>query len=162
MALSSSQVRRVISAARTLSTIAPAEYVEDFIAGVLGLNPMEIADYFPQPDPEGEMAKAVAHLSREREIILRDECAIPEFAVFLDPVGGERWQIAGFNTYLASKGFDASFTNRLRHHRNIRTALRRLRQGRQLELLAAAVMNASVDYGEATKASGDQGIDAVG
>jgi hypothetical protein len=66
------------------------------------------------------------------------------------------------DTTLASKPVDTKLRGRLAHHREIRTALRRMRNGHDLEALAAAIMKSKCGYGEATRGSGDQGIDAIG
>jgi hypothetical protein len=102
----------------------------------------------------------VAHLTKEREKILRDECQVPEFAVYQDAQSIPH--VAGFDTYLATKNLDARMRGRLAHHQAIRTILRRMQRGHNLEALAAAIMNAHCGYGEATRGSGDQGIDAIG
>src|SRR5882724_6787941 len=160
MALSRLEVRQIATASRAIALDAVAEPFESFVGRSLGWNAIQQATNFPQPDPMGELAKAVAHITREREIILRDECAIPTFAVFTGLAGTP--QISGFSNYLQTKGFAVPFLDRFAQHAAIRGALRRLRQGYQLELLAAAIMDTHCDYGEATRGSGDQGIDAVG
>jgi len=134
--------------------------VEDFLSGVLGLNAVQRGQYFPNPDPTGLLEIAVGHLTEQRERILRDECSVPEFAVYQD--AHKVHYVAGFDTFLAAKKVDARLRGRLAHHRVIRTALRRMQNGHDLEALAAAIMNVECDYGEATRGSGDQGIDAIG
>lgn len=160
MALSAQEVRRIITAARRLPLNAPSVRVEDFMSGILALNPVQRGLYFPDPDPTGLLGIAVAYLTQERERILRDECHVPEFAVYQD--ANKNRFISGFDTYLATRNIGAKLRGRLLHHRAIRTALRRMQNGNDLEALAAAVMNVQCDYGEATRGSGDQGIDAIG
>lgn len=160
MPLSRTEVRQIVTAAKAIAFDAASEAFENFVGRILGWNPIEQAARFPQPDPAGELATAVAHVTREREIILRDECAVPSFAVFKNPAGAP--QIGGFSNYLQTKGLPAPFLERIAQHAAVRTALRRLRQGHHLELLAAAIMDSHCDYGEATRGSGDQGIDAIG
>jgi hypothetical protein len=139
---------------------APAVRAEDFLSGVLGLNAVQRGQYFPNPDPTGLLEIAVSHLTLKRENILQEECSIPSYAVYKD--GQNNHQIAGFDTYLATKNVDAVIRGRLARHRTIRNALRRLQDGHYLEALAAAIMNAECEFGEATRGSGDQGIDAIG
>ena len=115
--------------------------------------------YFPNPDPKGLLAIEVAHLTAERENILRDECMVPTFAVY-DDRGVPH--ISGLSTYLFGKGYDARFIGRLSHHEVVRTALRALERGHHLEALAAAIMKQNFVTGEATQGSGDEGIDALG
>jgi hypothetical protein len=160
MALTAQETRRVIAATRQLPTIHPQERVEDFIGNILTLNQAQLAAYFPNPDPTSSLQTAVAELTSERERLLRDECVVPDFAVYQDV--HKTFHIAGLHTYLTTKGVPARLLGRLAHHRVIRTALRRMGDGHNLEALAAAIMNASCDYGEATRGSGDQGIDAIG
>jgi hypothetical protein len=160
MALTAQETRQVLTSARQLTLDAPAERVEVFISRVLGLNPIQQAAYFPGPDPKGLLALAIADLTGKREGILRDEGAIPSFAVYEDNLG--IFHVAGLATYLESTGFDAAFRGRLSQHEQIRGALRRLRQGQDLEALAAAIMKEHYGQGEATRGSRDQGIDAIG
>jgi hypothetical protein len=160
MALSKQEVRQVIAAIRNLRLDAPILRVEDFIGSVLRLNPIQQAQYFPSSDPTGLLEIAVAHLTEERERILRDDCNIPDFAVFQDVQ--KHPCIAGLDTYLAFQTVDAKLRSRLLNHRNIRRALRRIGPGHNLEAVAAAIMNVECDYGVATRGSGDQGIDAIG
>jgi hypothetical protein len=160
MALSTQEIRQIVAAVRLLPINAAAVRVEDFICNTLGLNPAQRLAYFPNPDPIGHLEIATAYLTEERERILRDECAIPDFAIYKD--GQSNFCVSGFDTYLASKGVDVNLRGRLAHHRNIRTTLRRVRNGHDLEAVAAAIMNVECDYGEATRGSGDQGIDAIG
>ncbi len=160
MVLSALEVRQIIATARQRPLNAPSVRVEDFISGILGLNAVQRGQYFPSPDPTGLLGIAVAHLTEERESILRDESLVPEFAVYQDV--HKTHYISGLDTYLATKNVDTKLRGRLAHHRTIRTALRRMRNGHDLEALAAAIMNIECDYGEATRGSGDQGIDAIG
>lgn len=160
MSLSPKETVQTLMAARQLPLNAPAERVEDFISQVLNLNPIQQAEYFPGPDPQGLLAVAVANLTGDRERVLRVECAIPTFAVYEDNLGV--YEIAGLSTYLRSKGYDDEFLGRLAHHEQIGVTLRRLERGQHLEALAAAVMYKDLGYGEATQGTGDQGIDAIG
>ncbi len=160
MALSAQEVRQIIAAVRQLPSNAPSVRVEDFISQTLGLNPVQRGLYFPNPDPAGLLEIAVAHLTKKREKILRDECLVPEFTVYQD-VHSQHF-VSGFDTYLGIRNIAAKLRGRLAHHSVIRTALRRMKNGHDLEALAAAIMNVNCDYGEATRGSGDQGIDAIG
>jgi hypothetical protein len=160
MALSKQEVRQIITAVRQMPVDTLPARVEDFISQTLGLNAVQRGVYFPSPDPAGLLEVAIAHLTKEREKILRDECIIPTFAVYQDVNG--RHFVSGFNSYLASKNVDANLRGRLRQHSFVRMALRRMRNGHDLEAFAAAILDAKCDYGEATRGSGDQGIDAIG
>jgi hypothetical protein len=160
MALKRQEVIQIRTAVRALQSNEPAVRVETFISRALGLNPVQQAQYFPAPDPAGLLNLAVAHLTKEREKILRDECHIPDFIVYQD--ARNKPTVAGFGTYLTGLPIPAKARGRLAHHRDVRTALRRMRNGHDLEAVAAAVMNVHCDYGEATRGSGDQGIDAIG
>jgi len=160
MALSAQDVRKIKEAARQISIVAPAERVEVFVCRVLGLNAVQRTQYFPSPDPTGLMAIAVGHLTTERERILGVECNIPKFAVYHDALKIPK--TSGFSTYLEAKPVDAQLRGRLTHYQDVRAALMRLGDGHNLEALAAAIMQAECGYGEATRGSGDQGIDAVG
>jgi hypothetical protein len=160
MALSAQELEQIATAARQISSDAAVERLEDFVGRVLNLNAVQLADYFPKPDPTGQLAIALAEVTGSREAILRDECSIPSYVAFSDAL--EVPQVAGFHTFLQSRNCDERFLGRLRHHEEIRTALRRLERGHHLELLAAAIMNEHCKYGEATRGSGDQGIDAIG
>jgi hypothetical protein len=160
MALSPQEVRQIITAVRALPLNAPSVPVEDFIGGVLQLNMVQQAQYFPNPDPAGLLSVAVSRLTKNREKMLRYECQVPDFAVYED--AQKKPHVAGTDTYLTLKAVDPKLRGRLAHHKTIRTALRGMRVGHDLEALAAAIMNAHCDYGEATQGSGDQGIDAIG
>lgn len=160
MPLSAQEVRQVLTSARQLQIDAPTLRVEDFFVNVLGLNAVQRVAYFPSPDPNGFLALAVAHLTQERERLLREDSTVPGFAVFKDSLGN--FCIAGSDTYLATKNISAECRRRLAQHAVIRTVLRKIQNGHDLEALAAAIMSAQCDYGEATRGSGDQGIDAIG
>ena len=160
MELSAQEVRRIRTAAGQINLTHAPERVEDFIGRVLGLNPAQLAQYFPTPDPMGLMAIAVGHLTKERENILIGECRVPTFTVYNDAL--QVPQISGLSTYLSNKQVDPETVSRLSRHQEVRTALRRMGDGHNLEALAAAIMNGECDYGEATRGSGDQGIDAIG
>ena len=159
MSLSKSEIRQILQAVSQLPPSTPPVRVEEFISKTLGLNVAQRGQYFPSPDPHGLLDIAVAHLTNERERILRDDCLIPEFIVHKDKQNVN--YVSGFDAYLASQKADTVLRGRLAHHREIRTALRRIQNGHDLEALAAAIMNVLCDYGEATRGSGDQGIDAV-
>jgi hypothetical protein len=160
MSLTQQEVNQVLDSARNLALNAAAKRVEDFIGRSLGLNPFQQAQYFPDPDPNDLLAIAVARLTRQQEEILRNEAAVPTFAVYDNALGIP--SIAGLSTYLEFQGISNQFISRLSNHSEIRNALRSLRRGQHLEALAAAIMSAGCDSGEATRGSGDQGIDAIG
>lgn len=159
MSLSLAQRRQVLAAARGLPILSPTERVEDFIGGVLGLNPFQQGQYFPNPDPSGLLAIATGHLSAQRETILRDDCAVPTFVIH--DVGNVP-HISGLSTYLTSQAYPPKFTGRVSHHQTLRNTLRALQRGHHLESLAAAIMNSHFDTGEATQFSADEGIDVLG
>jgi hypothetical protein len=160
MRLSPRDVSQFLDFARRLPLDAPAERVEDWLSRILGLNPIQRAEYSPSPDPNALFAIAIAYHTEERERILREDCSIPAFAVYEDSLGV--YQIAGLSTYLRTKGHIEEFLGRLDHHKKIRAALRRLERGQHLEAIAAAIMREGCGYGEATQGSADQGIDAIG
>jgi hypothetical protein len=160
MGLSSSEMSATLKAARALKTDAPPISVEEFIGEVLTLNSVELAMRFPDPDPASALDIAVSELTNLRESILRDDCTIPNFVVFQD--AGGKYQIGGLSSYLASMNADATLIARLTHHLRIRKCLQELQDGHHLEAVAAAIMSGLYDYGEATRGSGDQGIDAIG
>jgi hypothetical protein len=92
--------------------------------------------------------------------MLRVNCVVPDFCVYIDIHG--KYQVSGLGTYLALKKVDIKLRTRLSKHKEIRAVLRRMRNGYHFEALAAAIMNSKLDFGEATKGSGDQGVDAIG
>ena len=92
--------------------------------------------------------------------MIRDHGNLPSYVAFSDLLKAPT--ISGVDTFLLGCGLDGALIGRLQHHKQIRTALRQLQKGHHLELLAAAIMNERCNYGEATKGSGDQGIDAIG
>jgi hypothetical protein len=160
MLLMARETGRVLASAQALTLTSPIERVESFISRLLGFNAIQQAQHFPSPDPGGLLAIAVANLTGAREAMLRDECVVPTFVVYEDALHVP--QIAGLSTYVNARGYDVEFQRRLAQHGQIRTALRSLERGQHLEALAAAIMNEHCDRGEATQASGDQGIDAIG
>ena len=148
------QVRR---SARNLSFDAPAVRVENFVSRELGLSAAQRASYL---DPDG-LAQIVAELSRQREEILSNDARLPGYVVYLDGVYNVS-RICGLFVYLRSRGVDDVLIARLRHHGDVRSQLVRMRTGHDLEALAAAMLDSLVSSGMATRASGDQGLDAVG
>jgi hypothetical protein len=164
MALSASQIAKVLSAARSLSMTAPPVTVEAFYGSILGLSSIELATLFPKPDPTGLGAVPVSHLTLEREIILRDKCDIPTFVIYESPTGVF---ISGVCAYYSGvkpipADYPLDFLNRLQQFRKIRNQLIGIAKGHNLEALAATLLAAACSYGEATRGSGDQGVDAVG
>src|SRR5258708_4740537 len=103
MLFTSQETSKFLKVARELPLNAPAERVEAFISRVLKLNAIQQGQHFPNPDPTGLLAIAVGSLTQSREKILRDDCALPTFAIYSDALGVS--QIGGFSTYLASKNF---------------------------------------------------------
>src|SRR6185369_1131955 len=88
------------------------------------------------------------------------DASVPTFMVYQDALKVPH--ISGLNTYLQSEGLPTPFRERLTKHVDVRSALLALRRGHHLEAVAAAIMNATCNYGEATRGAGDQGIDAIG
>lgn len=164
MALTASQMKLVASRARALPIDAPAMTVEAFYGSVLGLNALQLGALFPKPDVSGIGAIQISQLTLEREEILRDKCDIPSFVVYETPVG---FFICGLVTYYKSEkplpaDYPSDFLDRLQQSNKIRNQLINLDKGHNLEVLAAAILAVACTYGEATKGSGDQGIDAIG
>ncbi len=164
MVLKAAQIQKVLAAAKALSMNAPSVTVEAFYGSVLSLNPVELVELFPKPDPMGVGAISISRLTLAREEILRDKCELPSFVVYDTPAGP---CLSGICTYFLSvkvipSDYPADFLVRLRQHNKIRTQLLNIDKGQKLEALAAAVLSLACSYGEATKGSGDQGIDAIG
>ena len=160
MPLTPKETTAVLKAARSISISAPSERVEQFIGRALGLNAIIQSQYFPSPDPQGSLSVAISQLTKLREDILNTECTIPEYTVYYDAL--QVPHISGFSTYLAVINTDTTLRGRLAHYKLLETELRKIKQGHDLEAVAAAIMNVYCDYGEATQGSGDQGIDAIG
>lgn len=164
MTLTTSDIQRVIDSAYTLDVDAPIKSIEDFVGDVLGLNPVQRATAFPDPDPTGVGAITISRLTRAREELLRDKGQVPAFVIFHDKVAN-RTSICGIATYLRFKGLPSScppdFLLRIATHRSIRSALLEIDKGHKLELVAAAILSSACHFGEATKGSGDQGVDAI-
>lgn len=164
MALTKAEIATVLRAARAMPMTEPAVTVEDFYGTTLGLSPVLAGSLFPKPDPAGVGAILVSHLTLEREIILRDNCDVPSFVVYETPAG---FMISGLCTYYSSvkslpSDYPVDFVNRLQQSGKIRSQLIGIAKGHRLEALAAALLAVACTYGEATRGSGDQGIDAIG
>lgn len=163
MALTDGQISKVVGAARKIPIDAPETSVEDFYGVHLGLNQIQLAAALPDPDPNGEVAIAIGHLSLAREQMLRDRCEIAEFVVYSGANG--KSFISGLCTYLSKAGlpssYPADFLERVKKHKNIRAELLNIDKGHNLELVAAAILSGACSIGEATKGSGDQGVDAI-
>jgi hypothetical protein len=160
MTFTKKQINDLLKALRALPIDAPTQRVEDFAETVLHLSAVDKLEYFPSPDNQGLTAITVGQLTETRESILRDKVAIPEFAVYQDPA--KNWVVSGLLTYLHLKGAKNELLDRLKHHKDIRKALVTLKRGHDLEVLGAAILEKLCSYGEATRGSGDQGIDAIG
>lgn len=163
MTLTSAQLSTVLAAARALPLTAVSVTVESFFGAVLSLTTLELAAVFPDPDPQGIAAIAISELTNLRDEILREECEVPTFVIFDSPQG---FSIAGlcyyYDNIVSTSNYPANFTRRLTQYQKIRAELVGLDQGHKLETIAAAVLEAVCLKGEATKGSGDQGIDAFG
>lgn len=159
MALSQLEINRVIAAANSLPLDAPEVPIEDFFGSTLGLNAAQQAAAFPDPDPTAQGAIAISRLTHTREVLLREKCEVPNFVVYEG--GHKRTYIAGLCTYLL-KSHPPDFVERIRLHKQIRSELISIDKGHKLETVAAALLAAACVWGEATRGSGDQGIDAIG
>ncbi|MDO3517749.1 hypothetical protein [Ralstonia pseudosolanacearum] len=162
--LSQADIQQVIKQAKALNESAPEKPIEDFFGDVLSLNKIQRASAFPDPDKDGVAAINISHLTAARDSLLRDKGEVPPFVVFQKPPQNRTF-IAGLCTYLQSRslphGYPSDFIDRVTSHRAIRTELLQIDKGHKLELVAAAILAASCHYGEATRGSGDQGLDAV-
>lgn len=155
--LTKAEARAIARAARVLPLAAPQVRFEDFAASELGLSAAERMDYFPYPDPNGLVDKAVAVLTLDREEMLRDESIIPPFVVTRD-IAGAYW-VCGLVTYLQANSL-TSLSHRIAQHGAVRKALVSLERGRHLEALVAAILSRD-GTAHATRGSGDQGIDVI-
>ena len=164
MALTSENIKQVIEAACSLNINANPKKIENFFGDVLGLNAVQLAAAFPDPDPVGIGAIAIGHVTRARENLLRDKGQMPTFVIFQEKMGAQTF-ISGIAAYLTHKNLlndhPDDFLNRLATHKTIRSQLLKIDNGHKMELVAAAILSSACYYGEATRGSGDQGIDAV-
>jgi hypothetical protein len=158
--LSENQYQQVIQAFSTLDVHAQEELVEDFFTRVLALNPMERLAAFPSPDPQGIVDISISRLTEHQEQALTTECRIPAGVVFRTAAGS--WVVSGLASYLQVVGADQKLIERIQHHDSVRTEVLGYKQGHHLEAVAASILESMCGYGEATRGSGDQGIDAVG
>ncbi|CAD6876207.1 hypothetical protein [Methylomonas fluvii] len=165
MALSSTDIQRVIDVAYKLDIYTPQRPIEDFFGDVLGLNAIQRASEFPDPDPTGIGAISIGRLTLARDELLRDKGQVPAFVIYRDKTANRTF-ISGIAAYLSLKGLPADsppdFLKRIEKHQSIRKELLQIDKGHKLELVAAAILSRVCHYGEATKGSGDQGIDAIG
>jgi hypothetical protein len=163
MALTEADISVVVKAAKKLAIDAPEVSVESFYGSELNLSPVQLAAAFPDPDPGGEVAIAVSHLSLAREQMLRDKCEVAEFVVYSGVNGNS--VISGLCTYLSrmqlSGSYPSDFLERIKKHKNIRATLLNIDKGHDLEVVAAAILSEACFFGAATKGSGDQGVDAI-
>lgn len=158
MLLKVDELKIVTRELRKLAFDAPPQRIESFVSTALGLSPAEKIVLFPVGDDlEGLV---VGQLTEESEQILKRETSIPTFAIYEDAFG--TWTAAGFGTYLAQRKFKPDLIERLKNHKEIRKSLLSLAKGHDLEVLGAAILANYCDFGEATRGSGDQGIDAIG
>lgn len=155
MALTPHQTAQIVTAAKALGFDAPIERADDFAARVLGFNAFQRATHL---DPN-TIAGLIAKLSNLRVSVLQDNNRVPNYAMLDDGVGTT--SIAGLSTYLALH-HDVQLVRRFSQHVAIRDALVKLGQGQNLEALAAAIMHSLYGFGQATRGTGDQGIDSFG
>lgn len=162
MLLSPTQLATVNNAAASLPDDANELPLEEFMGSVLGLSVVEKASLMPDPDPKGIGAINVSEFTKARDLLVCDKGEVPSYVVY-KPKGQKHYFISGIAAYLSKVpgGHDPSFLERIKSREAVRRALRRLGQGHDLELVAAAVFSKACDYGQATAGSGDQGIDAV-
>lgn len=161
--LSKRQVSLVRAAVKALPMNATEERVEDFVSRHLGFSAHERGQYFAGPNGATTLSITVAELTRERETVLRDNCEIPNYMVYEDTHGV--WQLSGLEYYLSTvqpTRFTDGFRARIPAHRAVRRELMSFHKGHDLEALGATLIEAICGYGEATRGSGDQGIDAIG
>jgi len=162
MSLSADDIQHVVALADVMAVDHPVLRVEDFFARGLSLTLMEIEAVFSDSAISPIGVQAIASLTKRREEILRDACEVPPFVIYT--VAG-KYFICGVVTYFQQQpqlsGWPAGFAQRVGMHAEIRNALIRLDKGHNLEALAAALLECACEYGEATRGSGDQGVDAV-
>lgn len=70
--------------------------------------------------------------------------------------------ISGLSVFLSGRVSNPRIIARLQHHSSIRATLQTIRKPHDFEVLAAAIMEGLWSFGEATRGSGDQGMDAIG
>lgn len=162
MRLSSAQLAAVSTAAAIFPDDANVQPLEEFMGSVLALSLVEKASLMPDPDPTGVGSINISEFTKARDLLIRDEGKVPSYVAY-KPKGQAQYFISGIATYLRTfrSGADSAFLMRIKSRDSVRSALRRLKQGHDLELVAAAVFANACDYGQATAGSGDQGIDAV-
>jgi hypothetical protein len=158
--LTKQQTTAILSAARGLSIDALPKTVEDFTGTALGLDHIRTAALFPIPDPHGTMERITAELTKQREQILREDVAVPNYVVSKNAAGS--FQVIGLTRHLQQQGEQPATIARIRQHERVRTALFRLGKGHDLEALAGALMKEWLGSAAATRRSNDEGVDALG
>ncbi|MFA5895322.1 MAG: hypothetical protein WC985_00245 [Thermoplasmata archaeon] len=158
MTLTERQLQRLVAGARRIPLTAPLQRFEDFAAITLGFNALERGEAFPDPDPTGTLAVAVAKITLERERILNVGLTLPRFVVVEDQ---GVYFLSGLATLLQNKGASPSVLARLPLFPVVRRTILRLERGHHLEAVGAAILSRLCDYAAATIGSGDQGIDAI-
>ncbi len=157
--LKKDQVAAVKKAARGIALWANSLTVEDFVGAALGLSGVQTAALFPTGDPKGTLAFITSELTKQREIILREETSLPTYVVTKSVAGV--YQICGLLVYLQPTT-QAATLGRLEKYKQIRAVLVRLKKGHHLEAVAAALIKSWTGTAGATRKSNDQGIDAHG
>ena len=162
MRLTAAQLGTVCTAAQRLPDDAPKRLLEEFIGFELQLSVVQQALLVPDPDPTGVGAVNISGFTKSRDLLIREEGKVPSYVVF-KPKGQSQHFISGISTYLdkVRGGVDPAFLQRIKSRKAIRRVLRSLKQGHDLELVAAAIFENACGYGQATAGSGDQGIDAI-
>jgi hypothetical protein len=157
--VSKPQIAQLRRMAISVALDAAEERLEDFVARELGWTNADRVKFFPTPDPNGYADIIAGYFTSLREDILRDDSTLPSFVVYNKPAGG--YQIVGLIPYLQRKIKDARLVSRLRQFALVRKSLLKMRKGHYLEAVAAALLDAQCDYSQATRGSGDQGVDAI-
>lgn len=159
MVLTDVQFKTLLEAAKTISFDAPLRPVADFVTSVLSLDEAAQMALFGDSNSE-ELLRVTNALTGEVDHLLNFEGGIPPFGVLITEAQPDR--IAGFGVILSVCGADPKLVSRLKYHAGIRSVLIDIAQGHDLEAIAAAILQAACGNADATKGSGDQGIDVVG
>ena len=159
MPITDGQIGTIRAAATGLDFFAPLEPVMDFTIRVLGLSAEEQLALFGADDAD-EPLSLTNKLTAEIERLLTFEGAVPSFGILVAPDFVDR--IGGFGTVMLACGAREKTVTRLRWHAEIRAQLRSVTKGHDLEAIAAAILEAAVGRGHATRGSGDQGVDVLG
>lgn len=161
--------RKITDAFTTLAPDAAESELENFVVGILQLNPSQRSKKFPDGDPDADKDRLLRLDLIASRLVAASQHAIAKGGI-LDAViikkkdqalSSEYYYVLGLEKYLAQGGETDRFINRTKNIHRLRAILGSISKGLFLEALTAAILRTIYTDANATQGTNDQGIDCL-